>query len=188
MTVTIHANNLGATKDLDVRGVHDPMGQIARHTLAKIIAADEQKDLARILRKINRSLAGRITAAHQRDIRSTAYLRLVRCGGIIDTGAFESTTMLNLKAAIFRAGGDEQTFGDNIFSALQFKNGIHLVEGQLCYRRWNRYARAELIGLKNRAIGQLASGDTSRKSQVIFDAHAAAGLTSRRGVLEHDGV
>ena len=118
MTVTIHANDLGATKDLDVRRVHDPMGQIARHTLAKIIAADEQKDLARILRKINCSLAGRITAAHQRDIRSTAHLRLVRCRRIVNTGAFESTAMLNLETAILRAGGDKQTFGDNIFSAL----------------------------------------------------------------------
>ena len=94
--------------------------------------------------------------------------------------------MLNFETAILRAGGNEQTFGDNIFSALQFKNGIYLVEGQLSYRRWNRYARAELIGLKNRAIGQLASSDTSRKSQIIFDARAAAGLTPRRRMFEHD--
>src|SRR5207248_11355055 len=76
----------------------------------------------------------------------------------------------------------------NIFSALQFKNGIHLVEGQLSYRRWNRYARPELIGLKNSAIGQLASGDAGRKSQIIFDAHAAPGLTSPHAVIEHDRV
>src|SRR6266480_867387 len=166
MTVAIHANDFGAAKDLDVGGVHDSMGQITRHAPAKIIAADEQEDLARVLRKINRSLAGRITAARQHDIRSAAHLRLVRCRRIINTSAFESTAMLNLETAILRAGGDEQTFGDNIFSALQFKNGIHLVEGQLSYRRWNRYARAKLIGLKNRAIGQLASGDAGRKSQI----------------------
>src|SRR6266403_1223091 len=186
MTVAMHANDFGAAKDLDVGGVRDPMGQITRHALAKIIATNEQEDLARVLRKINRSLAGRVAAAHQHDIRAAAHLRLVRCGGIIDTSAFESTTMLNLEAAILRAGGDEQTFGDNIFSAFQFKNGIRLVEGQFSCRRWNRYLRAELIGLKNRALGQLASSDAGRKSQVIFDAHAAPGLTSRRRMLEHD--
>src|SRR5437899_2027245 len=129
MTVAIHANDFGAAKDLDVGGVHDPMGQITRHALAKIIAADEEEDLARVLRKINRSLASRITAAHQHDIRAAAHLLLVGCRGIINAGAFESTTMLNLETAIFRAGGDEQTLGDNIFSTLQFKNGIRLVEG-----------------------------------------------------------
>src|SRR5438105_4578245 len=107
MTVAIHANDFGATKDLDVGGVHDSMGQITRHALAKIIAADEEKDFAHVLRKINRRLAGRVTAAHQRDIRAAAHLRLVRCGGIINTGAFESTTMLNLESSILRAGGDE---------------------------------------------------------------------------------
>src|SRR6184192_2190623 len=117
MTVTVHASNFGAAKDLDVGCVHDPMGQITRHALAKIVAADEQKDRARVLRKINCSLAGRITAAHQHDIRAAAHLRLVRCGGVINAGAFESTTMLNLKAAILRTGGDKQTFGDNIFTA-----------------------------------------------------------------------
>src|SRR5437763_3716114 len=87
-----------------------------------------KEDLARVLRKINRGLAGRVTAAYQHDIRSAAHLRLVRCGGIINTSVFESITMLNLKTAILRAGGDEQTFGDNIFSVFQVKNGIRLVE------------------------------------------------------------
>src|SRR6478672_13494104 len=179
MPVAIHANDFGATKDLDVGGVHDPMGQITRHALAKIIATNEQEDLARVLRKINRSLAGRITAAYQHDIRAAAHLCLVRCGGIVDAGAFESTTMLNLESAIFRAGGDEQTFGDNIFAAFQVKNGIRLVEGQFSYRRWNRYIRAELVGLKNRAAGQFASRDAGRKSEIILNAHAAPSLTSR---------
>src|SRR6476660_3045047 len=186
MPVAIHANDLGATKDLDVGGVHDPMGQITRHALAKIIAANEEEDLARVLGKINCSLAGRVAAAHQHDIRAAAHLRLVRCGGIIDTGAFESTTILNLEPSILRASGDKQTFGDNVSSVFQFKNGIRLVEGQFSYRRWNRYIRAELVGLKNRAAGQFASRDAGRKSQIIFNAHAAPSLTSRRRMLEHD--
>src|SRR5437763_17197418 len=115
MTVAIHANDFGAAKDLDVGGVHDPMGQITRHTLAKIIAANEQEDLARVLRKINRRLAGGVTAAHKHDIRAAAHLRLVMCGGIINASAFKTTTMLNLETEIIRAGGDEQTVGDNIF-------------------------------------------------------------------------
>src|SRR5207302_1997809 len=126
MTVAIHPNDFGAAKDFDVGGVHDPTGQITRHALAKIIAADKQEDLARVLRKIDRSLAGRVAAAHEHDIRAAAHLCLVRCGGIINASPLESTTMLNLEAAIFRAGGDKQTFGDNIFSAFQFKNGISL--------------------------------------------------------------
>src|SRR6266513_688766 len=95
MTVAIHANDLGAAQDLDIGGVHDPMGQITRHALAKIIATNEQEDPARVLRKINCRLAGRVAAAHQHDIRAAAHLRLVRCGGIVDTSAFESTAVFN---------------------------------------------------------------------------------------------
>ena len=49
MTIAVHANHFGAATQFDVRRVHDPMCQIARHALAKIIATDEQENLARIL-------------------------------------------------------------------------------------------------------------------------------------------
>src|SRR5438552_18753863 len=109
MTVAIHANDFGAAKYLDVVGVEDPMGQITRHALAKIIAADEQEDLARVLRKINRRLAGGVTAAHQHDIRAAAHLRLVRCGGIINASAFKTTTMFKIEKTIHRVEGYELT-------------------------------------------------------------------------------
>src|SRR5713101_532513 len=186
MTVAVHASDRGAAKYLDVRGVHDPMGQIARHAFAKVIAPDEEEHLARILRKINGCLTRGVSTAHQRDVRTPAHLLFVRRGCVINTGAFKSTAILHIETAIFRAGGDEQTFGNNVFSAFQFKNRIYRVECQLRYRRWNGNTRAKLIGLENSAISQLASGDSGWKAQIIFNAHTAAGLSSRRRVLQHD--
>src|SRR5712692_1033766 len=61
MTVARHASDLAAAKDLDVWCVHDAMGEITRHAFAKIVAADQEEHLARILRKINSRLPSRVT-------------------------------------------------------------------------------------------------------------------------------
>ena len=52
-------------------------------------------------------------------------------------------------------------------------------------RRGDGQTRAELVGLQDRALGQLAAGDAGGKAEVVLDAHAAAGLAARRRALEH---
>ena len=128
MTVAAHARDLGAAQYLDVRSVHNPVGEITRHAFAKIVAADQEEYLARMLRKVNGRLARRIAAAHKHNIRPAAHLLFVRRRRIINTGAFKSTAMLYIETAIFRARRNQETFGDNIFSAVQRENGIRLVE------------------------------------------------------------
>ena len=40
--------------------------------------------------------------------------------------------------------------------------------------------RAELVGLHDGALGQLAAGDAGGEAEVVLDAHAAAGLAAGR--------
>ena len=46
-------------------------------------------------------------------------------------------------------------------------------------RRGDGQAGAELVGLHDGALGQLAAGDAGGEAEVVLDAHAAAGLAAR---------
>src|SRR6266446_3038439 len=116
------ASMSNAAKDLDVRCVHDPMGEITGHAFAKIVPADEKEHLARVLRKIDGRLPCGVAAANEHDIRPTTHFNFVRRGRIINTAAFELAAAFDLEASIFRAGGDEQTFCRDSLPVLQLKN------------------------------------------------------------------
>src|SRR3984893_17751167 len=128
MTVAIHASDLGAAKYLDVRCVHDPMGEITGHAFAKIVPADEKEPLAPVIEYTNCRLPRGLAAANEHLIRSPTHFNFVRRGRIINPAALELTAAFDLEASIFRAGGDEQTFCHDSLPALQRKNGIRLLE------------------------------------------------------------
>ena len=52
-------------------------------------------------------------------------------------------------------------------------------------RRGDGQARAELVGLHDGALRQLAAGDAGGEAEVVLDAHAAAGLAPGRRALQH---
>src|SRR6266571_9351624 len=101
MAIATHACDLSAAKYLDVRCVHDAMREIARHAFAKIVAANQQKHPARVLRKIDSGLARAIAAPDQDDIGTATHLDFVRRGRRRNPGTFKSAAMLNVETAIF---------------------------------------------------------------------------------------
>ena len=89
--------------------------------------------------------------------------------------------------AVLRAGGDQQAFGGDGLAAVQVQDGVGLLELQARHRRGDRQMGAELVGLEYRAAGQLAAGQAGGEAEIVLDAHAAARLASRRGLLQHHG-
>ena len=57
------------------------------------------------------------------------------------------------------------------------------IERRIRFGRNGKF-RAELARLQDRAIGQFAAGDPGRKAEIVFDAHAAPGLTARRNTFD----
>jgi hypothetical protein len=52
----------------------------------------------------------------------------------------------------------------------------------------HRQVRPELLGLEERAVGQVLPGDAHREAEVVLDARARSGLAARRAGLEHQHV
>ena len=46
---------------------------------------------------------------------------------------------------------------------------------------------AEFLGLQNGAVCEVGTGNTGREAEVVLDLRGCAGLSSRRGRVDHDG-
>jgi hypothetical protein len=79
------------------------MSKITGHAFAKIIAANQEEHLARVLGKINSGLPCGVAAADKHNIRPATHLHFVSRGRVINTTAFESIATFHAEAVIFRA-------------------------------------------------------------------------------------
>ena len=155
-------------------------GQVARHVLVEVVAADHEVDLADLAGEVDGGLAGGVAAADDHDVRPAAHLRLDRSRGVVDAAALEPLAPLDAEQAIVGAGGDQQAPGRDRLAAVEVEHGMPLVERQAGDLRGDGQARAELVGLHDGALGQLGAGDAGGEAEVVLDAHAAAGLAPGR--------
>src|SRR5215217_6652225 len=105
--LAIHLANLRAVTNLDLRALLHPSREIGRHTLAEIVAPDDEDHLGRGLREKHGCLSRRIPSASNDHCLAAATTRLHRGRCIIDADALEALTTLRVQAAIFRARGDD---------------------------------------------------------------------------------
>src|SRR5215217_5463205 len=82
--------NLGVGEQLDVPCVRDPVDEVPRHALAKVVAPYEQVDPLCASRQKQCGLARRVAPAYDRDLLAFAPLGLGLCGGVVDTLALEA--------------------------------------------------------------------------------------------------
>ena len=94
-------------------GVLDPPGQVARHVLVQIVAADHA-NFADLPGQEDGGLAGGVAAADDHHVRAPAHLRLVRGRGIVDAAALEPLAALDVQPAVVGPGGDQQALGDEV--------------------------------------------------------------------------
>ena len=147
-----HPLDLRVEQHLDVAGLLEPPGQVARHTLVQIVAADQDEHLPRLTGEEDGGLSGGVAATDDYHVRAPAHLRLVGCRGVIDAAALESLAPLDTETAILRAGGDQKALGNDGFATVQVKNGVGVVERQTGHRPGDRQAGTKLVGLEDCAI------------------------------------
>ena len=115
---------------LDVGGLLDPPGQVARHVLVEVVAADHEVHLAGLPGEEDGGLAGGVAAADDHDVRAPAHLRLVRRRGVVDAAALEPLAPLDAQPAVVGPGGDQQALGRDRLAAVEVQHRVAVVEGQ----------------------------------------------------------
>ncbi len=132
-------------------------------------------------------LACGIAAADQHDVLIGAELCLDRRGPVPDALAFEGVEILDLGPPIARAAGDDDGARAQHLSA--FGGERELAVAMSAIERFgrdrNQNFRAEFLRLGKGAPRQCLTGNAGGKSQIVFDAHAGAGLPAIGARVEH---
>ena len=53
------------------------------------------------------------------------------------------------------------------------------------HRRGDRQTGTELVGLEDRAVGQIAPGQAGGKAEIVLDPHTAARLSAGSAAFQH---
>ena len=140
-----------------------------------------------VLGQIDGRLTGRIAAADHRHFRPLAQPGLHRRGAEIDAAPLEPLGVVQRQAAVSGAGGDDHRARPHhvVVPHIDHIGTLGAVQPQ--GRPGGGQRGAELLGLHEGALGQVAAGDAGGKAQVVLDLGTGAGLAARcDGIHGHD--
>ena len=105
-------------------------GQVARHVLVQVVAADHEVHLADLAGEEDGGLAGRVAAADDHHLRPAAHLRLDRRRGVVDAAALEPLAALDAQQAVVGPGGDQQALAVTVSPPSRWSTACTVVERQ----------------------------------------------------------
>ncbi len=140
----------------------------------------------------HRRLPGRVAAADQRHFGLRAQPRLDRRCPVPDAATLELRQPRHRRPAVARTAGDHHraraqapAIGQRQAVLAVARNAGAVEAGDL---RRDHDLRAELLRLHEGAAGQRRARNAGRKSQVVLDARARAGLAAIGAAVEHDDI
>ena len=135
----------------------------------------------------HRGLACGIAAADQYDVLTHAQLGLDRRGPVPDAAAFEGVEIFDSRPPVTRPARHHDGFGAQRLPAFggQRKRAVALRTIQRPDTNRNQHVRAEFLRLGVGAAGERLAGNAARKSQIVFNARAGAGLAAEGPRIEH---
>ena len=138
--------------------------------------------------KPDRGLARGVAAAHDRDARGAALLRLGRAGRVERAHAFVLVQLVQRKSAV--RGSRRQHDGPCGDLVLLFQpDDVPAVAGlEPDGAEGRRGARAELARLGDGPAGELGAADAGREAEVVLDPARGAGLAAQRRALDDQRV
>src|SRR4029077_2138570 len=143
--------------------------------------ADYQQHFLRTFGEKHRGLARRVAAAGNDHGRAAAELPFARRGSVVNAGTFEGFAPLSLQTMVISARRDDDALRQQGgVAALDLQARAVLAVGK-CKRerlRGRRKLGAETIGLKLRAVSQLAAADAGRKAEKVLDQRRRSGLST----------
>ena len=135
----------------------------------------------------HRGLSGGIAAADQNDVLIGAQPRLDRGRPIPDAAALEGIELFDLGPAVACAARHHDRLCPQRMTALGGeRKGAGVARAiERFDRDRDQHFRAELLRLGEGAAGQRLAGNAGRKSQIVFDPRAGAGLAAIGARIQH---
>src|SRR5216684_1637630 len=186
--VTLDRNDLTLRSHFDRRILFDAADEVARHAVGKLALPHHHDDPVGPIGQVDGGLPGRVTGANDHDRFPFAELRFHRRREVVDPGAVELRQIFDRQPAVFRPGGDDDRSRADPRAVVDLDGEWSLVATNAHCGFGDQQLRAEFLRLRERTCGELLTGDAGRKSEVVFDAHAGAGLTARLVRFDHQHV
>src|SRR6202012_1019045 len=128
-------------------------------------------------------LPRRIRSADHVDLLALAFRGDGHCGPVVHTATFQRFAAVRRELVVGDAGGDDDRVRFDGPAVAEADRALGAVDLQSNGRAGGDEFGAELLRLSARAISQLAAGYPVRKTQIVFDPRALAGLAPRRSRL-----
>src|SRR5258708_5849120 len=186
--VTLDGNDLTPRSHFDGRMLFDATNEVTRHAVGELALPHHHDDPVGPVGQVNGGLPGRVTGAKDHDRFGVAEVGFHRRREVVDPGAVEVRQILDRQPAIFRSRGDDDRSGVDSRAVVDLDGEWSLVATKTHCGFGDQQLRTKFLRLRERARGELLTGDPGRKSEVVFDAHAGPGLTARRVRFDHQHV
>ena len=178
-------HDLRVAEHCDVGGGRDPIDQIARHRFREARPAHQHLHLARMAGEENRRLPRRVASAQQGHLFVAAESGLDRRGPVRDAAALELRQVRDLRAAIAGAGGHHHRPRPDTPAVGEVED-VHWIRARALGSAvqpldlgGEAELHPELLRLGESARHQRLPRDTGGKAQIILNARAGAGLSSK---------
>ena len=143
--------HLGVREELDARVGLDALDQVARHARGEVVAPDRDRDLAALLREVDRGLAGGVPAADDDDVGAGADARLEVGRGVVHARALEPLEVVDRETLVARARRDDHARDGISLPSPSTTTWKPLFDAQARDLARRVEARAEPLGLDRRA-------------------------------------
>src|SRR5271157_6536687 len=152
----------------DHRMLRDPLDQIARHRLRKGLSANQHVNLVGSLCQEDCCLAGRIAAADDDDLITSAELRLHERSRVINSISFELLQVGDVRLIVLRSSGDDDAASLQNVAVLQRELVWSLIAVDLDHPLSHQHLSAEFFCLDDGAAREFQAGDASRETNVVL--------------------
>jgi hypothetical protein len=182
--LSLDARELALDPQANIRRLPDLFDEVFRHRLAQGVAPDRDVDLRRVAREVHGGLSRRVAAADDEDAPARERRRLGRGGPVVHAGSRVLRDAGRRMFAVLHARRREHRAGDELPAVRERQALVSRFEGNARHLEGHDHLRAEPLGLRDRATGQLAAGDARREPEVVLDLRAGARLAAGRVPFE----
>ena len=135
-----------------------------------------------------RGLTRGVAATDDDDRRSGAQTSLDLGGRVVHAVVLEIRQARCVEPPVAGAAGDDHGAAGDLGSVGQADHQIAAGLAQLGRRARTGQPGAELLGLHDGSLSEVAAGDSRRKPEVVLDPRAGSGLAAGRDHLHDQGV
>ncbi|MEA2880470.1 MAG: hypothetical protein QOF14_5666 [Hyphomicrobiales bacterium] len=171
--------------DFHVGQSGDPVDEVARHGPGQVRSANDHPDLGGLACQIDRGLPRRISSPDQGDFLSGAQLSFQWRRPIVDARHLESVEVVDIEPPVLGAAGKDHGTRSDLLVLGELEQKAASLRLKAPHLGRDCHLGSKFLRLVVGPRHQGDAGDTSRKTEIVFDPGGRACLTAEGAAIEH---